>query len=250
LFQYSPKHGHGRRPIPILLVSFYHQDYRSANNKNFTANRRRADFLSLPLTQAAACILVPRRVALASCICLCRVPPVWCRLAVALRKRTQYTVGAWLGSGDAGREGQDAMTQSAVAAQRPSVAWRVVGVFSGLLGGLGWVLLLGILAFIVPRFEEIFARFQVTGGLPWVTAVIIQLSHAVRNWWFLFGPAAAAVLAAPLVGCIWTRTPGGVIAAVVFGMVSVLAVAVGITVIVLGLFMPLVVDIQSVGNKM
>lgn len=141
------------------------------------------------------------------------------------------------------------MTPSVVAAQRPSAAGRVVGVCCGLLGGLGWVLLLGILAFIVPRFEEIFTRFEVTGRLPWVTAVIIQLSHAVRGWWFLFGPAAAAVLAALLVGCIWMRTPGGVIAAVVFGMVSVLAVAVGVTVIVAGLFMPLVTLIQDVGNK-
>ena len=184
-----------------------------------------------------------------SCMCLCRVLPALCRLAVALRKRTEYTVGAWPRSGDAGREGEGAMTQSAGAAQRPSVAGRVVGVCFGLVGVLGWVSLIGILAFIVPRFEEIFTRFEVRGGLPWVTAVIIHLSHAVRNWWFLFGPAAAAVLAALLVGCIWTRAPGCVIAAVVFGTVSVLAVAVGVTVIVAGLFTPLVTLIQDVGNK-
>ncbi len=42
-----------------------------------------------------------------------------------------------------------------------------------------------LMAFIVPRFEEIFQKFDIKGGLPAPTQILINISHTVKDYWYL-----------------------------------------------------------------
>jgi len=63
---------------------------------------------------------------------------------------------------------------------------RVVGamVYPVLVIGITVIILIAIMMFVVPNFEEIFAKFDI-GGLPRPTAVLIQISNAARTYWYL-----------------------------------------------------------------
>lgn len=77
---------------------------------------------------------------------------------------------------------------------------------SGPLGQLAMVLLVvaGVLAFIVPRFKDIFSE----GGkeLPLPTEILIFMSDAVLNYWLSLGIAVAACVTGFLY---WKATPAG-----------------------------------------
>ncbi|MBM4019746.1 MAG: hypothetical protein FJ288_15730 [Planctomycetes bacterium] len=130
-------------------------------------------------------------------------------------------------------------------------AWliRAMGVLFGLLGGAAWAVLLGVLVFIVPRFEEIFERFEIESGLPVATMLVIVAAGAVRTWWFMFAPALAAAVGAPVLASVGGRSLAVAVAAAVFGMVSILLAAACVTLVVVGLFAPLVQLIGAVGEK-
>ena len=53
----------------------------------------------------------------------------------------------------------------------------------------GCLVLAGMLAFFVPKFEPLFARMQARGELPLPTVVLLDVSHAIRNHggWILLG---------------------------------------------------------------
>jgi len=54
--------------------------------------------------------------------------------------------------------------------------------------------MMALVAFLVPVFENVFKQFG--GELPAITKVSVLMSHAVTGyWWLMFGGAAAAVLA-------------------------------------------------------
>ena len=64
---------------------------------------------------------------------------------------------------------------------------RVVGamVYPTLVIGVTVIILIGIMWGIVPKFEEIFAKFDIPGGLPPLTQGLIDVSRAIRIYWYL-----------------------------------------------------------------
>ncbi|HUU93636.1 MAG TPA: type II secretion system F family protein [Phycisphaerae bacterium] len=64
---------------------------------------------------------------------------------------------------------------------------RIVGamVYPVMVIGVAVIILVAIMWFIVPKFEEIFRKFDIKGGLPAPTQVLITSSETVRDYWFL-----------------------------------------------------------------
>jgi len=48
------------------------------------------------------------------------------------------------------------------------------------------IILVFIMLFIVPQFEDIFRKLDIKGGLPAPTRLLIGVSHAVAHYWYLF----------------------------------------------------------------
>ena len=51
--------------------------------------------------------------------------------------------------------------------------------------GVAVIILVAIMWFIVPKFQEIFLKFDIKGGLPAPTQVLIDVSEKVRTYWYL-----------------------------------------------------------------
>jgi type IV pilus assembly protein PilC len=47
-------------------------------------------------------------------------------------------------------------------------------------------ILAAIMIFIVPKFEEIFMKFDIKGGLPMPTKILIGISNTIYAYWFMF----------------------------------------------------------------
>ena len=64
---------------------------------------------------------------------------------------------------------------------------RVVGamVYPVMVISVAVIILVFIMLFIVPKFEEIFRKFDIKGGLPAPTQLLIGVSHAVASYWYL-----------------------------------------------------------------
>jgi len=64
---------------------------------------------------------------------------------------------------------------------------RIVGamVYPVMVIGVAVIILVAIMWFIVPKFQEIFLKFDIKGGLPPPTQMLIISSHAVRTYWYL-----------------------------------------------------------------
>jgi type IV pilus assembly protein PilC len=64
---------------------------------------------------------------------------------------------------------------------------RITGamVYPAMVIGVAMLILTLIMLFIVPKFEEIFQRFEIKGGLPTPTQILINVSHAVGGHWYL-----------------------------------------------------------------
>jgi type II secretory pathway component PulF len=124
-----------------------------------------------------------------------------------------------------------------------------MGVVSGLLGGLAWLAVFGVLLLIVPKFEEMFARFEIKAGLPWVTQALITISHALHIAWPLVACIVLGVPAAAILVSIYGRSSKGAVAAVVFGLGSLVILFVAMPVIVAGLFLPLVELLKFASGK-
>jgi len=64
---------------------------------------------------------------------------------------------------------------------------RIVGamVYPTMVIGVAVLIVALIMVFIVPRFEDIFQRFEIKGGLPAPTRLLINTSHAVYRYWYL-----------------------------------------------------------------
>lgn len=107
-----------------------------------------------------------------------------------------------------------------------------------------WVILLVILLYLVPRFQDIFSQLQVEMPVP--TRVILAFSDLLRTWWFV----ALPMLLALAVGLIVFAAIYGaerirwivVLVAVSFGLLGP-----GIGVVVIALFLPLTKMIQEMG---
>jgi hypothetical protein len=128
--------------------------------------------------------------------------------------------------------------------QSPSTPVRIIGAAGAVVAGLCWLAMIGPLLFIVPKFEEIFARFEIKGGLPALTELVIAFSRLVRWFW----PAAVGGVLAGAGGlvllCVLARSRGPAIAAIVAGCVSILALPLYTAALVISLFLPLVTLVE------
>jgi type IV pilus assembly protein PilC len=55
------------------------------------------------------------------------------------------------------------------------------------------IIVAAIIRFIVPRFEEIFTKFDIKGGLPFMTQALIDVSHFVANYFYIILAIPVAV---------------------------------------------------------
>ncbi|MCX5653531.1 MAG: type II secretion system F family protein [Planctomycetota bacterium] len=64
---------------------------------------------------------------------------------------------------------------------------RIVGamVYPAMVIGVAVLIVSLIMVFIVPKFEEIFLRFEIKSGLPAPTKLLIAISHALYGYWYL-----------------------------------------------------------------
>ena len=72
------------------------------------------------------------------------------------------------------------------------------------VGGFFVIVLIGIFGFLVPQFQTIFEKNG--AELPPLTVVLVAVSNAVRNWWFITFPVLTAGIIAFIM---WLKTPGG-----------------------------------------
>jgi type IV pilus assembly protein PilC len=64
---------------------------------------------------------------------------------------------------------------------------RIVGamVYPVMVISVAVIILIAIMFFIVPKFEDIFNKFEIAGGLPVPTQVLIAVSNKVGKYWYL-----------------------------------------------------------------
>ncbi len=123
--------------------------------------------------------------------------------------------------------------------QGPSRSSGIAGVVLAIGGGLVWLLPVFTFVFIAPKFAEIFAKFDIKGGLPPMTQAILAVSSAFARYWYLFAALWAAVIAGLVIASVVARRRWPVSLSVAFGVVSLVLVVVIETLVVIGLFMPL-----------
>jgi hypothetical protein len=136
------------------------------------------------------------------------------------------------------------MTQPPAVPQTPSARTRMMSVISGMMGGLAWFVVFGVLVFIVPKFVAVFADAK--SSLPLVTQAVITAAHFLFFAWplaavFIFGVPGAAVLLS-----VFARSSRGVTAARWLGLGSVLFSLVVLVVILTSLLLPLMSLVEAV----
>jgi len=64
---------------------------------------------------------------------------------------------------------------------------RIVGamVYPVMVISVAAIILLAIMYFIVPKFEDIFRKFEIPGGLPRATQILIAISNAIGAYFYL-----------------------------------------------------------------
>jgi hypothetical protein len=109
-----------------------------------------------------------------------------------------------------------------------------------ILGGLCSLPGPGLALFVVPRFKEIFEKFDIQGGLPVLTQAIIAVSDVLVGCWFVFVPLWLLVVGGLAV---WAGRAGSRRAlrlARIFAIIAIIATSVLVPLMVIGLFLPLV----------
>ena len=127
-------------------------------------------------------------------------------MASGIRKSFTYPLGrltrldAVPGSGPAGTKrmaesGPALPVESAGSRPAPAATAPVAGM-TGVVLTVAFhaallLLLLGLVGFIVPKFQAVFSDMQVS--LPWATRLLIQSGDVVRNLWFLLIPVLLGI---------------------------------------------------------
>jgi general secretion pathway protein F len=112
----------------------------------------------------------------------------------------------------AGQEGgflEDVLERIAIFTEsQEDLKAKVIGAmaYPAFLGGAGFVVLMILIIFFVPRFEPIFKKLEEKGELPLLTTGLVGVSHAIINHWFWITPILVGLFMAFLT---WTRTDGG-----------------------------------------
>ena len=72
---------------------------------------------------------------------------------------------------------------------------RITGamVYPAMVIGIAILIVSLIIMFIVPKFEDIFKKFDIKGGLPMPTQILINISHGVGTYWYLLPAFVGAV---------------------------------------------------------
>jgi hypothetical protein len=124
-------------------------------------------------------------------------------------------------------------------------ARRIAGVGLAVLGGVPWLAVAFVLVFTVPRFAEIFAKFE--GQVPAVTQAVLAAGKFVSNYWYLCAMMWLALVGGLAGLCL--IVPGRWPAAVAVGWagVSVVGAAAIMAVTVMALFLPLVRLTEDLG---
>ena len=136
------------------------------------------------------------------------------------------------------------MTESSETPKTPSKALRVEGAILAAFGGVCWLLPSLVFVFIAPKFEEIFRKFDIKGDLPQATSAVLAISHV----WIWLLPIVLGLPVVLLILCIRGRSRAAIIGSIVYGVASFLICLVGMTWLVVSLFLPFVWDINNVGN--
>ena len=132
--------------------------------------------------------------------------------------------------------------------QGPSTALKILGVCLVAGGGLAWLVVFALFALLVPRFEEIFQKFDVEGRLPALTHALIAVSHIIKTWWYAWVPTGVLAMAALVYADLVCRSRAGFYAAAAFAALSLAAAFITLVLVVIGVFLPLVDLIQDVGT--
>jgi len=124
----------------------------------------------------------------------------------------------------------------------------VAGSLLALFGGLLWLIPAAMGVLIVPKFVEVFEKFDVPGGLPTATQAVITIARAVSAGWPLAMLVWLAVVGGLAALCVAVRRPWPVVVAAVFAGLSLLGVGAAVVLMVVGLFSALVRTIEQVGQ--
>jgi general secretion pathway protein F/type IV pilus assembly protein PilC len=62
------------------------------------------------------------------------------------------------------------------------------------LAVFGSLVVMVLLVFFVPSFEEIFGRLRERGELPVATEMLLAVSHSLRSWWMVIAAAMAGLV--------------------------------------------------------
>jgi len=107
--------------------------------------------------------------------------------------------------------------------------------------GFGFAVLMGILLFMVPKFELMFKEMEL-GQLPFMTQVLMATAHfAWRFWYVLPGILAVTVWLSAKMSKSWSSA-----LAVNVSMMLVLGLSVAF--VALALFVPLITIMEKVGR--
>jgi len=143
-------------------------------------------------------------------------------------------------------EGNYSMTTLPAGSEGPSRSARVGAIVLVLLGAVGWLILLGVLAFTVPRFAEILGKFKVEVPVP--TQVLCHLGLIVQQFWYLFGLGWLGVTAGAVLWVLRGRWKHRVLVVSLLGGISVLATPLILGAVNICLFRPIVNLIQQVNQ--
>jgi len=140
------------------------------------------------------------------------------------------------------------VTQTTVSERQGGKGGAVVGVLLAVLGGVLWLLPVAMGVLIVPKFAEVFDKFDIRGGLPTGTVAVLAVADGVCTWWPLVALLWLAVVGGLAALCVAVRRPWPVVVAAVFAGLSFLGVGAAVVLTVVALFLPLVRTIEVIGQ--
>ena len=141
------------------------------------------------------------------------------------------------------------MTTLPSGSEAPSRGTRVGAIVLVLLAAACWLMILLVFGLIVPRFLHIFGKFKIESPLPVVTQVVGEAGLAVRQFWYLFGPAWLVLTVSLMLWMAKTHWKGALTFAGVLAGASAACTPVVITTVTLSLFFPLKELIRQVGQQ-
>ena len=102
--------------------------------------------------------------------------------------------------------------------QRPSIALRIVTVVVVVSIALGSGAIFWVIAWIVPRFAEIVAKFKIEP--PATTQTLFSIGLTIRQFWYLFGLVWLAATVGLISWIVRTAHRGNLMLIVIIGLGS------------------------------